>query len=133
MCERARVIYQLDANAGGPLVARRIVEREFSGSVSPNELDHLLLLTSELVSERVGSVAHHTVLTLDLTEDQVVRCGISDHGPASLPSGWRSIVLDQFADTWGLKRSDNCTHLWFETAVESFAHRDRVDSVVHRV
>lgn len=125
MCERARVIYRLKANAGGPLVARRIVTREFSGSVSPNELDHLLLLMSELVSERVGSVAHHEVLTLDLTEDQVVRCGISDRGPASLPSGLRSIVLDRFADTWGLDRSRDCTHMWFETAVKSFAHRGR--------
>jgi hypothetical protein len=125
MCERARVIYQLKANAGGALVARRIVARELSGSVSPNELDHLLLLTSELVSERVGSGAHHEVLTLDLTEDEVVRCGISDHGPASLPSGWRSVVLDRFADAWGLNRSHDCTHLWFESAIESFAHRER--------
>src|SRR5271165_1749141 len=117
MCDRARVIYQLEANAGDPLATRRIVERELSGSVSPTALEDVLLLASELVSERVGNVGQHAILTLDLTEDRVVRCGVHDHGPPSLPSSWRSVVLDQLTDAWGLTRSNDTTEVWFETAV----------------
>jgi hypothetical protein len=41
-------------------MAREIVAREFAGSVEPEMLDHITLLTSELVSERVGAALRHT-------------------------------------------------------------------------
>ena len=120
MCDRARVIYQFEANAGGPTATRRIVERELSGSVSRTALEDVLLLASELVSERIGNVGQDGTLTLDLTEDTVMRCRVKDVGPVSLPSGCRSLVLDQLADAWGVTHSQELTEIWFETTVDWF-------------
>jgi hypothetical protein len=53
----------------------------------------------------------------DLRSDRVVRCAVLDRGPASLPTGFRSLVFDRLADTWGESRANERTESWFETSV----------------
>ena len=39
---------------------------------------------------------------------------VLDHGPATVPTGFASQLLDLLADAWGVLRSQRGTETWFE-------------------
>jgi hypothetical protein len=119
MSARERVIYQVTAHPGCPRVARGIVAGELSGLIGPAALDTVRLLISELVAQRVLTVRREEPMTLDLENDNVVRCTVRDRGAPSFPTGLRSVVLDALADRWGVTCTDRYTETWFEAEVLS--------------
>jgi hypothetical protein len=122
-----RVAYRIDASVESPSDARRIVSGELSRFVPPWRLEDVKLMVSELVTGRVTQFegegeregerdpSGRTGLTLDVEAQEVIRCTITDHGPAALPSGWALHILDSLADRWGLERDRDSTRVWFET------------------
>jgi hypothetical protein len=126
MSDRKRTIHKVEAGTSGPRTARRIVTTELSGRISQLDLDRLRLMVSEIVAERFGNVSPHETLLLELIDADVMRCGVVDHGRPSLPTGWRSVVLDRLASTWGLTCRNNVTEIWFETSVDEAGRRLRV-------
>jgi hypothetical protein len=126
MSDRRRTIYKVEAGTSGPSTARRIVTKELSGRVSQPDLERLRLMVSEIVAERLGNVSPHETLLLELIDADVMRCGVVDNGRPSLPSGWRSVLLDRLASTWGLTCRNHVTEIWFETSVDEAGRSLRV-------
>jgi hypothetical protein len=119
-----RVAYRIAAGVESPSDARRIVSGELERFVPDWRLEDVKLMVSELVTGRVchrqGDAAwlDDTVqaesLTLDVEAREVIRCTITDRGPAILPSRWAVHILDSLADRWGLVRDRDATRVWFE-------------------
>lgn len=114
MSDRQRVLYQLEANTKGPGAARAIISTELEACVAPERLDDIRLLASELVSERVGCLSAGDHVVLDLHHNSTICCRVLDHGPATVPTGFASQLLDLLADAWGVLRSHRGTETWFE-------------------
>jgi hypothetical protein len=109
-----RVIYRIEVASSGPQTARRIITDELSERVRERTLEELKLLASELVSHRVRAGRPGETLTLELQADDVVRCGVTDEGPAALPTELSVTVMDLTAARWGMSRERHRTHTWAE-------------------
>jgi anti-sigma regulatory factor (Ser/Thr protein kinase) len=103
--------------------------RKFNGGLDEALASDLRLLVSEVVSNRVNTVARDPVawleLQLDVT-DESVRVELVDVGhhwvfePAPNAfdpedsSGWSLYLIDRLADRWGVTRDDPAIRIWFE-------------------
>ncbi len=98
------------------MVARGIAERELDGTESPEQIEKVSLLLSEITAERVGrSLYSHPRLTIDVRKSpRQDRWAVIDRGLPSLPAGLRSTALDKIADAWGVSRKSGLTRTWFE-------------------
>lgn len=119
-----RAIYRIEARADGPSRARQIVERELSGALDEPTLEEVKLLVSELVTNgiRHGGPSAENLITLELALNGKLRCSVSDRGPGFIAGarrrttgGWGLALVEQLATRWGVTRSPEGTHVWFES------------------
>jgi anti-sigma regulatory factor (Ser/Thr protein kinase) len=118
---------RFDLNTGAPAAARHWLD-ELGGLMSPDRLDDLRLVVSELVT---NSVLHSGTRTRDWVDmDVVVRPGrvrveVVDHGqgfdpeeePASTYEAGRGLsIVEELADRWG-SRHTSTTTVWAEIAL----------------
>jgi anti-sigma regulatory factor (Ser/Thr protein kinase) len=104
-----------------------MLARRFPGYLSPQEIERLQLLVSELVTNSVRHASlqptEHVEVTVVVTDAQV-RVEVSDPGPGFSPrmppepspdaeSGWGLYLVDRLASRWGV-RSDAFVRTWFE-------------------
>jgi two-component sensor histidine kinase len=120
-----RAIYQIEARSDGPARARGIVKDELGARVSPDRLQELMLLVSELITKGVRQGKAAEPITLDLRVNGGVRCVVTDHGPGPAAddlltkprgSGWGLKLVERLAASWGLSRARGATQIWFETS-----------------
>jgi anti-sigma regulatory factor (Ser/Thr protein kinase) len=128
----------LERDPLAPSRARAAVTR-FSreSDVSPNSLDTLALLVSELVSNAVvhsdAPPASDIQLCARLVERDAIRVEVTDQGsgfaavprdPARMEGGYGLFLVDSQASSWGIdRRRGNC--VWFEVAKRSRASARR--------
>jgi two-component sensor histidine kinase len=120
-----RAIYRIEARSDGPARARGIVKDEFGARVSPDRLQELVLLVSELITNGVRHGTAAEPITLDLRINGGVRCIVTDHGPGPAAdgmlakprgSGWGLKLVERLSASWGLVRARGATQIWFETS-----------------
>ena len=119
-----RAIYKIEARSDSPARARGIVGQELGRRVSPDRLNELKLLVSELVSNGVRHGNGAEPITLDLRISERVRCVVTDHGPGPADTaaftrphgGWGLKLVERLAASWGLERTRGTTQVWFETS-----------------
>jgi anti-sigma regulatory factor (Ser/Thr protein kinase) len=124
MDSRVRALYKIDAQPEGPAQARRIIAEELSTVLSPNELDDVKLMVSELVTNGIvhGRLESHDVpVVLDVCVNGHIRCAVFDHGPGFAAGarehdsgGWGLRLVEQLSDRWGMEVSPRRTEVWFE-------------------
>jgi anti-sigma regulatory factor (Ser/Thr protein kinase) len=94
--------------------------------VSPQTLDDLRLLVSELVTNSVRHAGLHDSQTIELKVmllEETVRVEVHDQGHGFEPaprtarsedeSGWGLYLVSRLSDRWGVT-SDGVTRVWFE-------------------
>jgi two-component sensor histidine kinase len=125
MNSRVRVLYRIDARPDAPALARRIVTSECSERVQRGTLEKLQLLVSELVTNEVvhGRAGRGDSITLDLRVNSTLRCAVVDAGSGfarraarDRTGGWGLRLVERLADRWGVRRTEQGTQVWFETA-----------------
>ena len=110
------------ASAG---IARGIVRRELSASVSRSCLDDMVLATSELVTNATMYSPEPYRLTIaEQPMTSRLRVAIGDNNPAPLPAlgpqhpsaiGGRGLhIVDRIADSWGHTLTGAGKEVWFE-------------------
>jgi anti-sigma regulatory factor (Ser/Thr protein kinase) len=105
--------------------ARRAL-RVLDDHVSPQTMDDLRLLVSELVTNSVRHAGLRESQTIELTvsiSTDVVRVEVRDEGAGfepeprerdrTDPSGWGLYLVGRLADRWGVD-NDGVTTVWFE-------------------
>jgi hypothetical protein len=118
-----RAVYSLTGDRESPGCARRILTEELGDRVSEHTLESLKLLISEVITNRIAAgVGSEESLTLELWTRGAIHCGVLDKCPSVvLPreepgdGGWSLLLVDRLADRWGMTRSADGTHIWFET------------------
>jgi hypothetical protein len=118
-----RAIYSLSGGPESPGNARRILADELGNRVSEETLGSLQLLISELITNRIiAGVGSEESMTMELWTRGSIHCGVLDNCPSVvLPrqepadGGWSLLLVDRLADRWGMTRSADSTHIWFET------------------
>ena len=116
---------RLHPNRDAPANARRALD-ELSGRLSPNVLDDVRLLVSELVTNSIRHARLAPSQWVDLAvriEGDTVRVEVIDPGPGFRPSvlrptlyqesGWGLYLVEQVANRWGVV-DDGAIHVWFE-------------------
>jgi hypothetical protein len=124
---RVRAIYRIDAEDGGPALARAIVDWELGTLVTRRMLEELELMVSELVTNGIkfGPPEGHQALTLNLCIDARIRCEVITPGPpfaageAIRRHRWGLKMVAALADRWGVQRVSQGTQVWFETGPTS--------------
>lgn len=103
------------------LVARQAT-RGLAGLLAPGELEDLVLLLNELVS---NAIRHSGMSPEELIEvsveitPEVIRASVVDGGPGLVDelsnsnNGYGLKILERLASQWG-KDPDDPAHLWFE-------------------
>lgn len=94
--------------------------------VSPQTLEDLRLLVSELVTNSVRHAGLHDSQTIELKvklSEDTVRVEVNDQGSGFEPaprsaqsdveSGWGLYLVSRLSDRWGVT-SDGVTRVWFE-------------------
>ncbi len=123
MDSRVRTLYKIDAQPEGPAQARRIIAEELSARLSPDELDDVKLMVSELVTNGIvhGREEDDIPVMLDLCVNGDIRCAVLDQGPGfaaragrDVRGGWGLRLVEQLADRWGMQSSPRRTEVWFE-------------------
>jgi len=116
---------RLSPTNDAPASARRALD-ELERALSPDVLDDVRLLVSELVTNSVRhadlSPAQWVGLTVAV-EEGTVRVEVVDPGPGFRPevssptlyqeSGWGLYLVEQVAHRWGVI-DDGTIHVWFE-------------------
>ena len=124
MDSRVRALYKIDAQPEGPAQARRIIAEELSTVLSPNELDDVKLMVSELVTNGIvhgGLEGNDVPVLLDVRINGDIRCAVLDDGPGFAArvrehdsGGWGLRLVEQLSDRWGMQVSPRRTEVWFE-------------------
>ena len=109
-------------------MARSVVDGLEWLRVAPEREFELRLLVSEVVTNAVkhgrsGDPEEWIGLAVAV-EDDALRVRVSDAGPgfrprvvppdADAPAGRGLVVVEAFADRWGVRRRDRRTEVWFE-------------------
>jgi anti-sigma regulatory factor (Ser/Thr protein kinase) len=118
-------MYRIDARPDGPARARQIVERELAPALPVAVVQDVKLMVSELVTNSIchGCTTPGGVVTLEIVVNGKLRCTVLDRGPgvvagqAGPTGGWGWTLVERLALRWGFTRSQEGTHVWFETAV----------------
>jgi anti-sigma regulatory factor (Ser/Thr protein kinase) len=116
---------RLHPSRDAPANARRALN-EMSDKQSPNVLDDVRLLVSELVTNSIRHAQLAPSEWVDLVvgvEGDTVRAEVIDPGPGFRPSvlrptlyqesGWGLYLVEQVANRWGVV-DDGTIHVWFE-------------------
>jgi anti-sigma regulatory factor (Ser/Thr protein kinase) len=109
-----------------PAVARRAVERSLRAYDHPGDLDTVLLLVSELVSNAVLHASPPITVNVDI-HDGSVTLSVEDDDGHRLPAyrdpgagaagtgGYGLAIVDRLADEWGWRvRGDGGKIVWAE-------------------
>jgi anti-sigma regulatory factor (Ser/Thr protein kinase) len=123
MSSYVRAIYSLTGAHESPASARRILTDELADRVSARTLESVKLLASELVTNRIlAGVGPDESMTLEVWTRGAIHFGVLDKCPSLVLSreepgegGWSLLLVDRLADRWGMTRSADGTHIWFET------------------
>ena len=115
-----------------PAAARRLV-RCLDDVVSPEHLENLELLVTELVTNAVrhAGLTHDGWVSVDLAvRPTAIHVEVCDPGrgfdptgaPPSAPgeprgSGWGLFLVEQLATQWGV-HLDDCTRVWFDLTTD---------------
>ena len=112
---------ELPSEAASPAAVRRALG-DFAHLLSPQELDDLQLVFSELVS---NSIRHAGLSAKDLIRihleisDHLIRGAVADGGPGLIHEGppygrgYGLQILDRLATRWGTS-DDSLAQVWFE-------------------
>lgn len=116
---------QLTPEAESVSTARHLLDG-YEGTASPEKLDHLRLLVSELVTNAVrhaGLEAHELIDLRVAVQDRSIRVEVRDSGPGfekapsePLPeqvSGRGLYLVELLSDRWGVEQG-NPVCVWFE-------------------
>ena len=117
---------QLHAGATAPSYARALVGG-LQERVSPDVLDDLVLLVSEVVTNcvRHAGLGSGDPIRLQIkATEESVRLDVVDQGTGFVPpeivehdlrepGGWGLYIVDQLADRWGVERRQG-SRVWFE-------------------
>lgn len=116
---------QLTPEAESVSTARHLLDG-YEGTVSPEKLDHLRLLVTELVTNAVrhaGLEAHELIDLRFAVQDRSIRVEVRDSGPGfekapsePLPeqvSGRGLYLVELLSDRWGVEQG-NPVCVWFE-------------------
>jgi two-component sensor histidine kinase len=124
MDSRVRALYKIEAQPEGPAKARRIIADELATVLSPEELEEMKLMVSELVTNGIvhGRPEESDIpLMLDLCVNGHIRCAVLDNGPGfaarvrdERSRGWGLRLIEQLSDRWGMQCSPRRTEVWFE-------------------
>ena len=123
MESRVRTLYKIEAQPEGPAKARCIIAQELSAVLSPNELNDMKLMVSELVTNGIvhGHPENDVPVMLDLCVNGDIRCAVLDQGPgffarvrSDARRGWGLRLVEQLSDRWGMQCSPRRTEVWFE-------------------
>ena len=88
MESRVRTLYKIEAQPEGPAKARCIIAQELSAVLSPNELNDMKLMVSELVTNGIvhGHPKNDVPVMLDLCVNGDIRWRCSTRDPGSSPA-----------------------------------------------
>jgi len=119
--------------AGGrdtPAKARSHVREQLAGRVSEDDLDDVVVLTSELVTNAVrhaGAGADDTIVVHLAISADCLRVEVCDQGPGFKPpavlrprsegGGNGLILVERLSSSWGVAGDDG-TCVWFERPLE---------------
>ncbi len=121
---------ELRGGRDAPAAARARLREQLAGRVSQDDLDDVVVLASELVTnavrhagaDRDDTVVVHLALAFD-----VLRVEVCDHGPGFEPpavlrqraqgGGNGLILVERLSSSWGVC-SDDGTCVWFERPLE---------------
>lgn len=116
---------QLTPQAESISTARHLLDG-YEGTVSPEKLDHLRLLVTELVTNAIrhaGLEAHELIDLRVAVQDRSIRVEVRDSGPGfekapsePLPeqvSGRGLYLVELLSDRWGVEQG-NPICVWFE-------------------
>lgn len=112
---------ELPRRPDAPAVARRLLERQFGGSLPGADLETVKLLASELVSNAVRHGAGKIVFGMRM-HSAAVRICVSDEGDgfgpppgpsqATATGKWGLAIVEVQATRWGARSRP--TMVWFE-------------------
>ncbi|MGH9302979.1 MAG: ATP-binding protein [Acidimicrobiales bacterium] len=118
--------YSLTDDAHAPEAARRIVRRAISDAGWQGDVEVVMLLTSEIVTNAVRHGGHSLELRViidngrlrvETTDDNVLGRPIRKNPPPWSESGRGLVVVDAMASQWGTDQvGDGKKIVWFELA-----------------
>lgn len=121
MAAMAPLQCELPRRPDAPAIARRLLERQFGGSLPGADLETVKLLASELVSNAVRHGVGKIILGMQMQSAGVHVC-VSDEGngfgPPPEPSKatatgkWGLAIVEAQATRWGTRKRP--TLVWFE-------------------
>lgn len=125
-----RLSIDLPCDLTAPARARHEFERRLAGVLAPTEVDGLVLIVSELVTNAVrhsGTGSHETVGLQAAVSEDLVRIEVCDQGPGFRPGalqprsfvegggGLGLVLLARLSLRWGVS-TDHGTCVWAEFA-----------------
>ena len=117
---------RLTPNSEAVLAARHTLDR-LEGVLSPEKLENVRLVVSELVTNSVrhaGLSPDEQISVAVVISDRSVRGRVCDPGPGfekpsaprprtDLSGGWGLPIVERISDRWGVERN-GCACVWFE-------------------
>ncbi len=117
---------RLTPNSEAVLAARHTLDR-LEGVLSPEKLEDIRLIVSELVTNSVrhaGLSPDEQISLAVVISDRSVRGMVCDPGPGfekpsaprprtDLSGGWGLPIVERISDRWGVERN-GCVCVWFE-------------------
>lgn len=119
--------FELPASSSAPSLARACLSAAAPGLTSDEGVaEHLLLLTTELVSNAIkhSGIRPGEDIILRVDREETIRVEVLDTGPGFSPRrarspspprpGWGLRVTEALAKAWGVEREGARTKVWFE-------------------
>ncbi len=114
---------------GTPAAARQWLRQVLTAAAPTVDLEIVLLLSSELVSNAIQHGDGSTVQVQIKCDRSRVIVGVTDESPEvprllrardDAPSGRGIALVDRVADRWGVATNDHGKRVWFEVAAQQF-------------
>lgn len=120
--------FTVPPSPGAVAEARLVATQAASERVSPEVVETLRLLVSEVVTNSVRHSATTEPIELELSFDRQVRVEVTDHGQGfpresrgvtpDQEGGFGLYLVEQLAESWGVVRN-SVTRVWFALALRA--------------